>query len=237
MTQFNLSLPMISNIFLIFKSLIFWVNLVLSVLLLGPIALVLGFISYDICLFISKLWCRYNLFILSSICALKYELHGPDIRKHSIIISRHQSAWETIFFAAFIERPVFILKKELLKIPLFGWCLYLLKNISIDRSDGVSSLKKIMKSCNYHVNTGKTLIIFPEGTRVPYGKNIKIKKGVLKILDSLKMPSMVINHNAGKFWNKNSYLIKPGTVIVQTLSLEYNSDTSVLKNIIQNHFK
>ena len=157
--------------------------------------------------------------------------------KHSIIISRHQSAWETIFYAAYIPRPVFILKKELLMIPLFGWCLYLLKNISIDRSDGISSLKKIMRSCDDHVNSGRTLIIFPEGTRVLYGKNIEIKKGVLKIIDSLKLPSMVINHNAGKFWNKNSFLIKPGIITIDTLSLEYNPDSSLIKKAIQRHFE
>ncbi len=155
---------------------------------------------------------------------------------HSIVISRHQSAWETIFLAAYIKRPIFILKRELLMIPLFGWCLYLLKNISINRSDGVSSLKKIMKACDEHVDNDRTLIIFPEGTRVNYGKNIEIKKGVLKILDALKLPSIIINHNAGKFWSKDSFLIKPGTVLIETISLPYNADQLISKNKIQEHF-
>ncbi len=237
MKLYNLLSLMISNLFLIFKSLLFWTNLVLSVLLFGPIALTLGVISYELCLFTSKLWCRYNLHFLRYVCSLRYELRGPKLAKHSIIISRHQSAWETIFYAAFIERPIFILKKELLMIPLFGWCLYLLKNISIDRSDGISSLKKIMRCCGDHINSGRTLIIFPEGTRVPYGINIEIKKGVLKIIDSLKLPSILINHNAGKFWDKNSFLIKPGIIIIDTLSLEYNSDQSFVKKAIQKHFE
>jgi len=227
---------MINNIFLIFKSLIFWINLILSVLLFGPIAFLFGIISYPICLYISKLWCRYNLFILKNICSLSYEINGPDINSHSIVISRHQSAWETIFFAAYIKRPIFILKRELLMIPLFGWCLYLLKNISINRSDGVSSLKKIMKACDEHIDNDRTLIIFPEGTRVNYGKNIEIKKGVLKILDALKLPSIIINHNAGKFWSKDSFLIKPGTVVIETISLPYNADQLISKNKIQEHF-
>jgi len=227
---------MINNIFLIFKSLIFWINLILSVLLFGPIAFLFGIISYPICLYISKLWCRYNLFILKNICSLSYETNGPDINTHNIVISRHQSAWETIFFAAYIKRPIFILKRELLMIPLFGWCLYLLKNISINRSDGVSSLKKIMKACDEHIDNDRTLIIFPEGTRVNYGKNIEIKKGVLKILDALKLPSIIINHNAGKFWSKDSLLIKPGTVLIETISLPYNADQLISKNKIQEHF-
>jgi 1-acyl-sn-glycerol-3-phosphate acyltransferase len=227
---------MISNIFLIFKSLIFWMNLILSVVLFGPIAFLFGIISYTICLHISKLWCRYNLFILKNICSLCYETNGPDINSHSIVISRHQSAWETIFLAAYIKRPIFILKRELLMIPLFGWCLYLLKNISINRSDGISSLKKIMKACDEHIENERTLIIFPEGTRVDYGKNIEIKKGVLRILDALKLPSIIINHNAGKFWSKDSFLIKPGTVVIETISLPYNANQLISKNKIQEHF-
>jgi 1-acyl-sn-glycerol-3-phosphate acyltransferase len=227
---------MISSIFLIFKSLIFWINLILSVLFFGPFAFLFGIISYTICLYISKLWCRYNLFILKNICSLSYEINGPDINTHSIVISRHQSAWETIFLAAHIRRPIFILKRELLMIPFFGWCLYLLKNISINRSDGASSLKKIMKACDEHINNDRTLIIFPEGTRVPYGKNIEIKKGIFKILDSLKLPSIIINHNAGKFWSKDSFLIKPGTIVIQSLQLQYNVDQSISKNEIQEHF-
>ena len=208
----------------------------LSVLVLGPIAFIFGIASYQYCLFISKLWCRYNLLVLRYVCSLKYEIQGPAMREHSLIISKHQSAWETIFFAAYVEQPIFILKRELLLIPLFGWCLYLLKNIPIDRSDGISSLKKIMKSCDDHINNGRTLVIFPEGTRVPYGKSVEIKKGVLKIIDSLKIPSVVVSHNAGRFWNKNSLIIKPGTVTIKSLTLEYNPDQSFVKDMIQNHF-
>ena len=121
-------------------------------------------------------------------------------------------------------------------IPLFGWCLYLLKNISINRSDGVSSLKKIMKACEEHINNDRTLIIFPEGTRVAYGENVEIKKGVLRILDALKLPSILLNHNAGKFWSKDSFSIKPGTIMIKTLSLQYNNDQSISKDKIQQHF-
>jgi 1-acyl-sn-glycerol-3-phosphate acyltransferase len=93
-----------------------------------------------------------------------------------------------------------------------------------------------MKDCDEHIDNDRTLIIFPEGTRVNYGKNIEIKKGVLRILDALKLPSIIINHNAGKFWSKDSFLIKPGTVVIETVSLPYNVDQLVLKNKIQEHF-
>ena len=227
---------MIDNIFLIFKSLFFWINLLASVLILGPIAFLSGILSYKLCLIISKMWCRYNLFILKHFCYLTYKVSGPDINSAQLIISRHQSAWETIFLAAYIDKPIFILKKELLRIPLFGWCLYLLKNISIDRSDGFQSLKKIMNLCGDHIAQKRTLIIFPEGTRVPYGKKVRIKKGIFKIIGSLRITSLLINHDAGKYWSKSSFFIKPGTINLKTSHLNYTVDASELSDKITEHF-
>jgi 1-acyl-sn-glycerol-3-phosphate acyltransferase len=152
-----------------------------------------------------------------------------------MIISRHQSTWETFFFMAYIDYPIFILKKELLMIPLFGWCLYLLKHISIDRSDGVSSLKKIMKSCDEHIQEKRTIIIFPEGTRSLFGTKAKLKRGVFKILESVKTKSHIVNHTAGQYWN-NSFLIRPGIININVISLEYDPNLDNLKNKIQNHF-
>ena len=227
---------MISNTFLIFKSILFWINLVLSVLLFGPIVFLLGLISYHACLKLSKTWCRYNLFFLKTICSLSFIYNGPDLNSSQLVVSRHQSAWETIFLAAYVSNPIFILKKELLLIPIFGWCLYLLKNISIDRSDGVKSLKKIIESSRDHIEKKRTLIIFPEGTRVPYGRKSDIKKGVLKILDFLKIHFLVMNHDAGKYWNKSSFLIKPGVININTQSLDFTDDINYLKKEITNYF-
>ena len=226
---------MISNIFLIFRSILFWVNIVFSVLIFGPVTFLVGIISYDLCLYLSKKWCRYNLFFLKYICLLSYKFDNHEIKTSKIIISRHQSTWETFFFMAYIDYPIFILKKELLMIPLFGWCLYLLKHISIDRSDGVSSLKKIMKSCDEHIQVNRTIIIFPEGTRSLYGTKANLKRGVLKILESVKVKSYVVNHSAGKYWN-NSFLIRPGIIDINIIPLEYEPNLDNLKNKIQNHF-
>ena len=232
----SMLLSMINNISLIFKSILFWLNLVLSVLLFGPITFFFGLFSYNLCLRLSKLWCIYTLFFLKNICALGFKINGPDLNSTQLVVSRHQSAWETIFFAAYVDRPIFILKKELLRIPLFGWCLFLLKNISIDRSDGANSLKKIMKACDSHVLDKRTIIIFPEGTRAPYGAKVKIKKGIFKIMESLKVSSLLVNHDAGKYWNKNSFLIRPGVIDIQTSTMRYKENMSELQNTIINHF-
>ena len=232
----NSCLIMINNTFLIFRSISFWLNLVISVLLFGPIAFLAGILSYSTCLKISKLWCRYNLYFLKLVCSLSYTYDGPRVDSFQLIISRHQSAWETIFLAAYAEKPIFILKKELLRIPLFGWCLFLLKNIAIDRSDGVTALKKIMNTCNDHISNKRTLIIFPEGTRVPYGQTGKIKKGIFKIIESLKITSLVLNHDAGKYWSRDSFLIQPGRINIKASSLDYTEEADALNTAIRQHF-
>tara|TARA_B100000282_G_C31665515_1_gene459654 strand:+ start:143 stop:835 length:693 start_codon:yes stop_codon:yes gene_type:complete len=225
---------MINNIFLIFRSILFWINLVLSVLFFGPVAFTLGLFSYEYCLKISKTWCKCNLYFLKYFCSLSYKIRGSDLNSSQLIVSKHQSAWETIFLAAYVDKPIFILKKELLMIPLFGWCLYLLKNISINRSEGVRSLKKILDSCGGHIEKKRTLIVFPEGTRVPYGHKVHLKKGIFKIIDSLKISSLVFTHDAGKFWSKNSFIIRPGEVAIYCTSLDYNKDNQVLgKKIVE----
>ena len=226
---------MISNIFLISRSILFWINIVFSVLIFGPVTFLVGIISYDLCLYLSKQWCRYNLLFLKYICLLSYNFDNHEIKTSKIIISRHQSTWETFFFMAYIDYPIFILKKELLMIPLFGWCLYLLKHISIDRSDGATSIKKIMKSCDEHIQENRTIIIFTEGTRSLYGTKAKLKRGVFKILESVKTKSHIVNHTAGKYWN-NSFLIRPGIIDINIIPLEYDTNSDNLKHKIQNHF-
>ena len=107
----NSLLKMINNILLISRSISFWLNLVISVLLFGPIAFFAGIVSYSVCLKISKLWCRYNLYFLKLFCSLSYTYDGPWVNSSQLIISKHQSAWETLFLAAYAEKPIFILKK------------------------------------------------------------------------------------------------------------------------------
>ncbi len=227
---------MISNLFLIFKSLFFWFSIVISVLLFGPLVFIAGLLSYSLCLRLSKIWCWYNIYFLKYVCSLNYSVDLENINDYRIIISKHQSAWETLFFTAVVDKPIFILKRELLLIPIFGWCLFLLKNISINRARGSAALNKIMNQCQNQFNMDKTLIIFPEGTRIPYGKKSKIKKGVLTILRSLRADALMVNHNSGLFWSKSSFLIKPGTINVSLSSLKFSNESSLLLNKIEKYF-
>lgn len=219
---------MINNFLLIFRSLLFWSNLIISVLLFGPITFLIGLLSYNTCLKLSKTWCWYNIYFLKYVCSLDFKLQNQNLNESNIIICKHQSAWETIYLTAVVDKPIFILKKELLLIPLFGWCLYLLKNVAIDRAKGSKSISKILHHCKKEFIDDKTLIIFPEGTRVPYGETSEIKKGVILILKSLKKNALMVNHNSGLFWSKSSYIIKPGVINITTKNLEFTDNPNYL---------
>ena len=108
-------------------------------------------------------------------------------------------------------------------IPFFGWCLYLLNNISIDRSSGRLAFEKMVIQTKKIIEKGHTVILFPEGTRVAVGNKTKLKQGGVLMIKSLNLPVIPITHNAGKFWPKHGFIKYPGTIqifIGNPISLE-----------------
>ena len=112
MKLLNLLLIMISNIFLIFKAILFWLNLFISVILIGPIAFLFGLFSYKACLSISKLWCKYNLFFLKRVCSLSYDYSGPKLDSYKIVISNHQSVLGNYLFSSICSQSNFYIEKR-----------------------------------------------------------------------------------------------------------------------------
>jgi len=133
-----------------------------------------------------------------------------------LLASNHQSAWETFFFSFFFNKSVFVLKKELRKIPLMSWYFQKLGFIFIDRDKGFKSIKQIINSVTVLKKKGvKTLIIFPEGTRTKINENGEINTGVFAIHKILKIPILVLKHNAGKYWQNKKFIKKAGTIQIQ----------------------
>ena len=199
---------------LFFKSLIFWVIFLISILLLSPALIFLRIFSYSLALSIAKIWAFIIIKSLKIFCSLEYKIIGKKNLNFSdnIVFSKHQSTWETIFFILLIPKPVFVVKKELMFIPLFGWCLYLLGNIGIDRNSGRKAIKKMMLDGNNLIKKGRTIIVFPEGTRVSCKSKTVIKKGGLLMTKSMNLGVVPITHDAGKYWPKHSFIKYPGTI-------------------------
>ncbi len=163
---------------------------------------------------------RWNVFIVwcaKWICGINYQFKGyenfPDAP--AIILSKHQSAWETIFLLANLPRPlVFVFKKEILYIPFFGWGIALLRMIPIDRKQGKNAFKSVVAHGKRRLKDGQWIIMFPEGTRIPVGQQGKYKSGGTRLAVETGAVVVPIALNSGECWPKNSFIKKPGTVTV-----------------------
>lgn len=196
-------------------SVLFYANLTLW--LLASLPLLAGPPRY---LFpVARGWARSTLWLLRVVAGLKVDWRGLDnIPPGGLLVaSKHQSAWETFALIAVFERPIFVLKRELLRIPLFGWFLSRAGMIAVDRSAGASAMTGMARAARERVSEGHQVIIFPEGTRRLPGAPPEYKTGVAFLYDSLKVPCLPVALNSGLFWPRQSFLRRPGTVVVSIL--------------------
>ncbi|MGD9649180.1 MAG: lysophospholipid acyltransferase family protein [Dongiaceae bacterium] len=201
------------------RSLLFNILFVVSLFLIGVLGLPLAFISFGLAWKVGRAWAKTVTWLFRYVVGLEYEVRGPEnIPKGSYIIaSQHQSTWETVFFLYFFNRPAFILKKELMWLPVFGWYLALLRHVPIDRAGGLKALRKVVESAEKVLNQGRPVIIFPEGTRVRPGESQSYQAGIGVLYDRLQAPVLPVALNSGLFWPKRSFLKYPGKVIVHCL--------------------
>jgi 1-acyl-sn-glycerol-3-phosphate acyltransferase len=159
-------------------------------------------------------WARSMLWWLKVTCNIRHEITGleniPDLP--TIVLSKHQSAWETLAFQAIFPTQVYVLKRELLWIPIFGWGLAMSSPIAIDRSAGREALKKLVANGQARLNRGFWVVIFPEGTRIAPGERSKYHIGGAWLATHTKTPALPVAHNAGEYWAKNTFIKKPGVI-------------------------
>jgi 1-acyl-sn-glycerol-3-phosphate acyltransferase len=161
-------------------------------------------------------WAHLMLFLLRVICGIHYRVMGAEHIPHtpSIILSKHQSAWETLAFQQIFPPQVWVLKKELLLVPFFGWGLAMTSPIAIDRNSGKAALKQIVQQGKDRLKRGFWIVIFPEGTRIPPGQKGKYRIGGAWLATHTGVPVVPVAHNAGRFWGRNALVKLPGTITV-----------------------
>jgi 1-acyl-sn-glycerol-3-phosphate acyltransferase len=154
-----------------------------------------------------------------NIVGITYEVQGREnlISGPSIIAMKHQSAWETFKLFVLFGDVSIILKRELMFIPLWGWYQWKSGAIAIDRSSGKAALKKMLDGAGQAFANGQRLVIYPQGTRVPPGEKRPYKPGVGFIYAAHNVPMVPVTHNAGSFWGKNSFIKRPGHIVVRIL--------------------
>ena len=166
-----------------------------------------------------KLWRLGIQFGVENLLGIRPQVIGQENmpKEPCVILAKHQSAWETMTLQDCVPSGaycVFVLKKELLKVPLIGWGLAAMKMISIDRSAGKDALEQVVNQGRERLQQGYYVIIFPEGTRVPPGQKKRYKPGGAYLATHVGCKVVPIAHNAGELWPRQAFLKKPGTVTI-----------------------
>ena len=159
-------------------------------------------------------WALTVIWLLRVLCGIRMEVRGAENipQEPCIVLCKHQSAWETVALQKVFPAQVWVLKRELMWIPFFGWGLAMSSPIAIKRSDGREAMKQLLRQGKERMAMGFCVVIFPEGTRIPYGKRGKYKIGGALLGTSSGAPVVPVAHNAGKFWGRNSFLKYPGVI-------------------------
>ncbi|MBK4733464.1 lysophospholipid acyltransferase family protein [Noviherbaspirillum pedocola] len=163
---------------------------------------------------------RWNVFVIWSarvVCGIRYQIRGMENLPDApvVLLSKHQSTWETIFYLNVMPRPlVYVFKKSLMYIPFFGWGIALLRMIPIDRSKGRDAMAQIVAHGRKRLANGQWIIMFPEGTRIPVGQKGKYKVGGTRLAVETQTPVVPIAMNSGDCWPRNSFIKTPGVITV-----------------------
>jgi len=167
----------------------------------------------------SRTWSRSVLLLLRLICGLGYRVVGRErVPEGGVIIaSKHQSAWDTIVFFAVFGAPVYILKRELLAIPFFGWCLLRSGMIPVDRKGKAAAMRSVIARAADALAQGRKIVIFPQGTRVPPGDKRPYQPGAVGLYTQLKVAVVPVALDSGRFWARRSFLKRPGTITLEFL--------------------
>ena len=182
------------------------------------IALPTFFMPYRGIMGVAKAWGRCNLALLR-IAGIDYEIRGREkIPPGALIVAaKHQSAWETFALLPLFDNPLFIVKRELQWIPIFGWLMIKGRMVPVDRRAGSAALTAMTERARIELARGRQLVIFPEGTRRPAGAEPRYKYGVARLYAAEGVPCVPIALNSGLFWPRRSILRLPGTVLVEIL--------------------
>ena len=201
---------------LFLRSLLFWIGFLINVIVFGLLIVVLFFTPSSFRLKIARLWSYTNNFLLKVFCGIDFKVEGKENLnlETAIILCKHQSTWETLALHSFTPYVRWVFKRELMRIPIFGWALALTDPIAINRGAGRVAIKQLIKEGTKKLNAGKWMVLFPEGTRTQPGKTRKFKIGGALLAEKSGYPVIPIAHNAGEFWPKHSFIKWPGTISV-----------------------
>jgi len=198
------------------RSALFNLLMLLTVLVFAPLALLTFPLPHPLRYRFISQWARLQTWLVGVLCGVRYRVEG---REHlpkgpAIILAKHQSAWETIAFQKIFPIQTWVLKRELLLIPFFGWGLALMKPIAIDRGAGRKAVTQVIEQGQARLKEGIWIVVFPEGTRMAPGATRRYGIGGAALAAESGYPVVPVAHNAGSFWPRRGFLKKAGTIRV-----------------------
>jgi 1-acyl-sn-glycerol-3-phosphate acyltransferase len=169
--------------------------------------------------YLGRAWAHPILAALALLCGLRHEVRGRENLPPGavLIAAKHQSAWDTIIFSILLWDHSFVLKRELLWVPLFGLFLARAGLIAVDRQGGARALKQMVAAARTAAGLGRPIVIFPEGTRVAPDQHRPYQPGVAALYGQLGLPVVPVALNSGLFWRRRSFLKRPGTITLEFL--------------------
>jgi 1-acyl-sn-glycerol-3-phosphate acyltransferase len=194
------------------------IYIIVSVPIFGVVVIACRVLPFSLRYKVANLWVASILWLTKLFCGLTYHVEGlENLPKNQafIVLSKHQSAWETLALRLFLPEQTTVLKRSLTWIPIGGWALSTQKPIAIDRDNPRAALRTIVKQGIERLKEGLVVVIFPEGTRAAPGENKKFNVGGALLAEKSAFPVVPLAHNAGEFWPRYSFLKYPGTISVK----------------------
>ena len=221
---------------LFLRSLLYFIGSIISVILISSCGIFLIFSSYEVRYRVLSKWAVFCIWWLKITLNISVKVVGAEniSKPPFVIVSNHQSTWETLGFQTILPPHTWVLKKELLWIPIFGWAISLIKPIVIDRGDKIRAIKKVIAQGKDRLNKGISVVIFPEGTRQSVSKLGEYQNGAVAIAKGSGCDILPIYHNAGKLWPKGGFIKKPGVITVsigKPISSSNGSTAEITNNI------
>lgn len=166
-----------------------------------------------------RLWARLVVHLLRLICGVRLELRGFEhiAPGAAVLAAKHQSAFDTVVWLALLPDPAYVLKKELLRIPLYGWHARKCGMIPVDRAGGGPALRAMLRGAQAALEAGRQVVIFPEGTRTAPGERVPYLPGVVAIAGASTAPVHPVATDSGRLWGRRAFLKRPGVIHISVL--------------------
>jgi 1-acyl-sn-glycerol-3-phosphate acyltransferase len=198
------------------RSLLFMASMILMTPPFIVVLLLLAWLPKRLLRRLSMIWVDTAIWLIRHLLGIDHRVIGAENipQRSCVILSKHQSAWETIVLQRIFEWTSFVYKRELHWLPFFGWGLALMPFVAIDRTAGKKALNRLATRGKQRLDEGYSVLIFPEGTRMAPGRQGRYKIGGAYLAEKAGAPAVPVALNSGEFWRRNAFMKRRGTVTV-----------------------